>query len=110
MPIRSPTLRPRRSMPRATASQLSLYWRHEISRGASPTQRSMIAGRSSLRNSIPSVPRFLTIPLVHSHEDLAEHPALLEHAHAFGGFFEFQFPFNDGAELFFRYKIEAGFD
>src|SRR3954447_25923266 len=89
MPMRSPTLRPRLSKPRATASQLSLYCRQETSRGSSPTQRSTIAGRSSCRNCAPMVPRFLTI---HLDDDLAEHAALFQDAHAFGGLLQRQLP------------------
>src|SRR5688572_31879811 len=106
MPMRSPTLSPRRTMPRATASQLSLYWRQEISRAGS-TQRSTIAGRSSWRYSIPMVPRFLTI---HMHDDLAEHAALFEHADAFGGLFQLEFLFHDRMERLPRHKIQTGLD
>src|SRR5438105_13108703 len=104
MPMRSPTLSPRRTMPRAAASQLSLYRRQETSRAGS-TQRSMIAGRSSLRYSIPMVPRFLYI-----HDDLAEHAALFEHPDALGRFFQLEFPFDDGVKLLAGNEIEASLD
>src|SRR5207244_9526621 len=106
MPMRAPTLSPRRTMPRATASQLSLYWRQETSRAGS-TQRSMIAGRSSLRYSIPMVPRFLTI---HMNNDLAEYAALFEHAHTLGGLLQREFFFHDGMEGLLSNKIEASLD
>src|SRR5437899_1037066 len=106
MPTRSPTLSPRRIMPRATASQLSLYWRQEISRAGS-MHRSMIAGRSSLRYSIPMVPRFLTI---HMHDDLAEHAALFQHAHAFGRLLQREFFFHDGMEGLLSNKIQTSLD
>src|SRR3954471_8850340 len=102
MPMRSPTLSPRLSTPRATASQLSLYCRHEISRGVSPTARSMIAGRPSCRNYIPIAPRFL-----YMHDDLAEDAALFQHAHAFGGVLELQLFLDHRLELAARHEIEA---
>src|SRR3954468_1155483 len=107
MPMRSPTLRPRLSKPRATASQLSLYCRQETSRGSSPTQRSTIAGRSSCRNCAPMVPRFLTI---HLDDDLAEHAALFQDAHAFGGLLQRQLALDHRFELTPGDKIQARLD